>query len=73
METEKELNAKILEKTSEILESHPELMEFLNEMPVTIPNEDKPEINIKILKDYYNSLDNILNDHRNKTKLNENK
>jgi hypothetical protein len=60
METEKELNEKILAKTLEIQQKHPELCEFLNEMPVTIPNESNPEINIKNLKDYYESLNQIL-------------
>ncbi len=50
METEKELNAKILAKTSEILEKHPELSEFLREMPITFPDEKKPEINIPTMK-----------------------
>ena len=61
MKTEKELNGKIMEITTQIQETHPELSEFLNEMPVTIPNESSPEINEKNLKDYYISLKNLLN------------
>ena len=72
METEKELNAKILAKTAEILEKHPELSEFLNEMAITIPDENDPEINIKILKDYYDSLDKMLKDYHLKTISHEN-
>ena len=72
METEKELNAKILAKTTEILQKHPELSEFLNEMPITIPDENDPEINIKILKDYYDSLDKMLKDYHLKTISHEN-
>jgi len=60
METEKELNRKILELTMQIQEKHPELSKFLEEMPVTIPNKEKPEINIKNLKEYYDSLNNLL-------------
>jgi hypothetical protein len=60
METEKELNAKILAITMQIREKHPELSKFLEEMPVTIPDESKPEINNKVLKEYYESLQNIL-------------
>jgi len=71
METEKELNEKILAKTMEILEMHPELSEFLNEMPVTIPNNNNPKINIDILRDYYDSLNNILKNYLNKTTSNE--
>lgn len=72
METEKELNAKILAKTAEILEKHPELSEFLNELQITLPNENDPEINVKILKDYYDSLHKILKDYLIKTNSNEN-
>ena len=32
----------------------------LIEMPITIPDEKKPENNLKILKDYYNSLNHFL-------------
>lgn len=63
METEKELNAKILAKIAEILDKHPELSVFLNEMPITIPDEKEPEINIKVLQDYYDSLNQTLKDY----------
>jgi len=72
MEIEKELNAKILAKTSEILLKYPELSELLNEMPITIPKKEKPEINIKVLKNYYDSLNNILKDYINKSTSDEN-
>jgi len=60
METEKEINDKILAVTMEIQAKHPELSELLGEMPVTIPSESNPEINRKVLNDYYDSLKNIL-------------
>jgi len=60
METEKDINAKILAVTLKIQSEHPELAELLTEMPVTIPNEDSPEINVKVLNDYYESLKNLL-------------
>jgi len=59
METEKQLNAKILAKTAEIFEKKPELAEFLSEMLITIPNKERPEINNEILKDYYESLNHL--------------
>ncbi|MEO8147728.1 MAG: hypothetical protein ABI723_08840, partial [Bacteroidia bacterium] len=62
METEKEINTRIMAITMQIQEKHAELSKFLDEMPVTIPNENHPRINIEILKDYYESLKNIL-DH----------
>jgi len=60
MKTEKELNARILSLTMKIREEHPELSKFLEEMPITIPNESDPEINNKILKDYIESLKSLL-------------
>ncbi len=60
METEKELNAKILAITMQIQEKHPELSKFIGEMPETIPDEKNPEINIETLKEYYESLNMLL-------------
>jgi hypothetical protein len=59
MTTEKELNAAILKKTLMIQEKFPELSKYIDEMPITIP-VNNPEINLKNLKDYYNSLDNLI-------------
>lgn len=66
MEAEKEIIVKIFAKILEIREKHPELSEFLNEMPNTIPNENNPEITLKVLKDYYDSLNQILNNQNEK-------
>lgn len=60
MRTEAELNNKILSISMVIRDEYPELMKFLNEMPITIPDEKKPEINTKILEDYLNSLQEML-------------
>ena len=60
METQKELTAKILSITMEIQEKYPELSKFLNEMPVTIPDENRPSISNKNLEEYYESLENML-------------
>jgi hypothetical protein len=59
METEKELNAAILRKTLMIQEKFPELSKYIEEMPITIPTNN-PEISIKNLVDYNNSLDNLI-------------
>ncbi len=56
METEAEINAKILKLTMVIRDNYPELYEYINEMPVTIPVDNNPEINIKNLLKYYHSL-----------------
>ncbi len=61
MKTEKELNSDILKLTMTIQDKFPELTKYIAEMPVTIPDTENPEINIKILKDYYNSLEALLN------------
>jgi hypothetical protein len=60
MKTEEELNADILKITTIIRDKYPELSKYISEMPITIPNEKNPEINIKNLQDYYNSLSEIL-------------
>lgn len=61
---EKDLNSKIMEITMVIKEQHPELLEYLNEMPETIPTEKNPEITLKNLSAYYNSLNAVLNKYK---------
>ena len=56
METEEELNAKIMKITMVIHENYPELSKYLNEMPVTIPADKHPEVNLINLQKYYDSL-----------------
>lgn len=60
MKTEKELNEKIIELTNEIREKRPELIKYIDEMPLAQPSIDDPEINEKTLKDYIVSLKNLL-------------
>lgn len=63
MKNEKELNDDILKITMKIKGQFPELSKYILEMPVTIPDIANPKINIKILTDYYNSLDAILKNY----------
>ncbi len=70
METEEELNSKILSMTLLIQKKHSELSKFLEEMPITIPNENNPKINIAILQDYYESLSKMLEHSSNTFPLN---
>ncbi|WP_395066861.1 hypothetical protein [Flavobacterium sp.] len=56
METEEEINAKILKITMVIHDNYPELSKYLNEMPITVPIDKNPEINVKNLHKYYDSL-----------------
>ena len=64
METEKELNAKIIEVTMQIQKEFPELSKYLNEMPITIPTDENPEINASILNNYYQSLFKFLSSYK---------
>lgn len=61
MKTEHDLNADILKLTMRIKEQHPELSSFIEEMPVTIPDEKNPEITRTNLTAYYDSLNALLN------------
>jgi hypothetical protein len=60
MKTEAQLNADILKISLMIREKYPELSKYISEMPITIPDVESPEINVKILKDYYDSLEAIM-------------
>lgn len=60
MISERELNAEILRVTLMIQSEYPELSKFIEEMPITIPNVDQPEINISILSDYLDSLNSLI-------------
>jgi hypothetical protein len=63
MQTEKELNEDILKLTLTIQERFPELSKYITEMPVTIPDEKNPQINLTTLKDYYDSLEAVLKEY----------
>lgn len=56
MKTEEEINKAILKINMKIKEEFPEISKYIQEIPITIPDTDNPEINSKILKDYYDSL-----------------
>lgn len=60
-EAEKELNAQILKITLRIKDQFPELSKYIEEMPVTIPNEQHPGITLQNLQAYYDSLNTVLN------------
>lgn len=63
MESEKELNVKILDIIMIIQEKYPELSKYLGEMPVTIPDKKSPEMDSKNLREYYDSLTSILENY----------
>ena len=60
METEEELVAGINQLTAQIKEMYPEVYETLDESPITIPNTLAPEVKLKHLKDYLESLKVIM-------------
>ncbi|MGP8215247.1 MAG: response regulator [Bacteroidia bacterium] len=57
---EKEFNSKILKTTMMIMEKYPELSKYIEEMDETIPDEKDPQVTLKNLKSYYDSLDSML-------------
>ena len=57
---EKIINEKILKLTMTIKDKHPELTKYIEELPVTIPDEKHPLINIEHLQNYYESLNSLL-------------
>lgn len=58
------LNSKILKITMAIRNQYPELLEFLNEMPLPIPTENNPKITLNNLKKYGESLNSILTKYK---------
>lgn len=63
-DAEADLNEKILKITMTIMEQYPELSKYIEEMPVTIPNDNNPEIKLGNLKTYYESLSVMLNKYK---------
>ena len=59
-----DLNSKILKITLAINEQYPELSKYIEEMPVTIPNEKNPDVTLDNLKTYYESLSLMLNKYK---------
>ena len=69
MKTEAQLNDDILKITLMIREKYPELSKYVSEMPITIPDVESPEINAKILTDYYDSLEAIVENYAQNQKV----
>ena len=53
----------ISQLTKTIESNYPELYQFLDESPITIPSESNPTIDKKILQDYLDSLKLLLKNH----------
>ncbi|MFN0274793.1 MAG: hypothetical protein ACKVPJ_03530 [Chitinophagales bacterium] len=63
METEQELNSKILKITMAMQENYPELSKYIAEMPVTISDTASPETKNNNLRAYYNSLSSLVENY----------
>jgi hypothetical protein len=63
METEKDLNAKILKVRKFIKDQYPDLYEFIEEIPVKGLSLKNPEKSVKALRTYYDSLHLMLNQY----------
>lgn len=57
---EKQLNDDILKIIMTIKEQSPELSKYLEELPLTIPDDESPEIALRNLEEYYESLKSLL-------------
>lgn len=66
LEAEHDLNDRITKLTNIIQEKYPEFDQFIGEMPITIPNDPSPQVNIGMLQDYYDSLCQILKNYEAK-------
>ena len=63
MNTLQALLAEISQLTKNIETNYPELYQFLDESPMEIPSESHPTIDKKILKEYLESLKQLLKHH----------
>lgn len=63
MNAQDELNEKIMKITTVIRENYPELHKYLNEMPVTIPSEEHPHVDVEAIQKYYDSLVTIFRNY----------
>ena len=60
MKTLQEIENQIITLTTSIEVNYPELYAKLDENPITLPSEIQPNIDIKIMEDYLESLKQIL-------------
>ena len=60
MKTEIEWEQDIINITMRIHQEFPELSKYIEEVPLDVSGKDKEVINIKTLKAYYNSLEEML-------------
>lgn len=69
MKTANEISKDIINTTVGIEQDFPELLKYINEMPVSIPNVSQPEITVDNLKDYSDSLNEMVTKYSKNKKL----
>ena len=67
MKTVEILLKEISEIATEIETNYPELYKYLDENPITMPNMAHPKIDTKELEIYLETLNDLLDKHKNKT------
>ena len=65
MKTVQEIITQITKLTINIKTSYPELYAVLDENPITIPSPEHPSVTIDDLKDYLDSLKQLLKHYKN--------
>ena len=65
MKSKKELNNDILKILMKIMKINPELLKYLDEMPMEYKNREGSNSSAKSLANYYNSLKALLSNYRN--------
>jgi len=68
MKTVKKLLTEISDLIVEIETYYPDLYQYLDENPITIPNMEHPKIEAQELNDYLESLRDLLKKYKNRTK-----
>jgi len=66
MKTSKALLTEISTTTREIETHYPELYQYLDENPITMPNMANPEIDTNELEIYLDTLKDLLEKHKSK-------
>jgi hypothetical protein len=70
MGNNRQLLEEITNLTYRIETEYPELYQFLDENPMTMPTEAHPEVDTKVLKDYLEDLKQILARYKATHKIN---
>jgi hypothetical protein len=64
MKTEAAINTDINTLTDTMDTQFPELLKYVDEMPITNPDINNPKINATTLNEYYDSLNNLINKYQ---------